>query len=116
MLRPASIAFALTVLLATASTTFAEKPIKALLITGGCCHDYAKQKDILTQGISARANVEWTIIHEGGKMTRFDTLRPQWIPGEVYCGTSLPELPKLLEVGRQVQEIRRLQDQLDSRQ
>ncbi|MBC8117763.1 MAG: hypothetical protein H7062_25515, partial [Candidatus Saccharimonas sp.] len=23
------------------------KPLKALLILGGCCHDYAKQKDIL---------------------------------------------------------------------
>ena len=22
------------------------KPLKVLLITGGCCHDYAKQKDI----------------------------------------------------------------------
>ena len=30
------------------------KPIRALLVVGGCCHDYAKQKDILTQGISAR--------------------------------------------------------------
>ncbi len=33
------------------------KPIRALLVIGGCCHDYAKQKDILTKGISARANV-----------------------------------------------------------
>jgi len=31
-----------------------DKPIRALLVAGGCCHDYAKQKDILTQGISAR--------------------------------------------------------------
>ena len=38
-----------------------EKPIRALFICGGCCHDYAKQKDIITQGISARANVVWTI-------------------------------------------------------
>ncbi len=45
----------------------AAEPIKALLITGGCCHDYVKQKIILTQGISKRANVDWTIIHEGGK-------------------------------------------------
>ena len=25
----------------------------ALLVIGGCCHDYANQKDILTKGISA---------------------------------------------------------------
>jgi type 1 glutamine amidotransferase len=42
------------------------KPLRALLVTGGCCHDYNKQKEILTKGISARANVEWTIVHEGG--------------------------------------------------
>ncbi|HMP81547.1 MAG TPA: ThuA domain-containing protein [Verrucomicrobiota bacterium] len=40
-------------------------PLRALLVTGGCCHDYEQQKRILTEGISARANVEWTIVHEG---------------------------------------------------
>src|SRR4051812_2081663 len=30
------------------------KPLKVLLITGGCCHDYAKQKDILKKGIEER--------------------------------------------------------------
>src|SRR5213594_3971200 len=43
----------------------AAEPLKALLITGGCCHDYAAQKKTLTEGISARANVVWTIVHEG---------------------------------------------------
>jgi Uncharacterized protein conserved in bacteria len=41
------------------------KPLKALFVTGGCCHEYDKQKMVLTEGISARAKVEWTIIHEG---------------------------------------------------
>jgi len=40
-------------------------PLRALLVTGGCCHDYQNQKTILTQGISARANVSWTIVHGG---------------------------------------------------
>jgi len=43
------------------------KPIKALLITGGGYHDYAKQKSILTEGISKRANVEFTVILENPK-------------------------------------------------
>lgn len=43
-----------------------QKPINALMITGGCCHDYARQKLILSRGISARANVKWTIVHQGG--------------------------------------------------
>ena len=45
------------------------KPIRALLVVGGCCHDYAKQKDILTQGISARANVVWTIAYDPNTTT-----------------------------------------------
>ncbi|GAF83377.1 unnamed protein product, partial [marine sediment metagenome] len=40
------------------------KPLRALLITGGGYHDYQKQKTILTEGISARANVEWTVVLE----------------------------------------------------
>jgi putative heme-binding domain-containing protein len=46
-----------------------EKPIRALLVTGGCCHDYARQKLILSRGISARANVVWTVAHQGGATT-----------------------------------------------
>ncbi|MFO1488566.1 MAG: ThuA domain-containing protein [Verrucomicrobiota bacterium] len=34
-----------------------EKPLRVLLITGGCCHDYANQKNILKAGLEARANV-----------------------------------------------------------
>ena len=40
------------------------RPIKALLVLGGCCHDYAKQKDILSKGVAARANVEVTIAYD----------------------------------------------------
>jgi type 1 glutamine amidotransferase len=43
----------------------AAKPLRALMVCGGCCHDYEAQKKILSEGISARANVEWTIVHEG---------------------------------------------------
>lgn len=48
-----------------------EKPIKAMLITGGCCHDYQNQKRIITEGIAARCKIkiEWTIVHQGGSTT-----------------------------------------------
>jgi hypothetical protein len=47
------------------TTLFAQeaKPLKVLLITGGCCHDYAKQKDILKKGIEERINAKVTQIH-----------------------------------------------------
>ncbi len=46
------------------------KPIRALLVIGGCCHDYEKQKEILTKGISARVNVQWTIAYDPDKGTK----------------------------------------------
>ncbi|MGC4003644.1 MAG: ThuA domain-containing protein [Pirellulales bacterium] len=59
------------------------RPIKALLVTGGCCHDYEQQKTIVTEGISARANVVWTIVHEG--KDRKDKIglyeKPDWAAG-----------------------------------
>ena len=47
----------------------AAEPLRALLVTGGCCHDYEAQKRILSEGISSRANVTWTIVHEGNDRT-----------------------------------------------
>ena len=48
----------------------APSPIRALLVIGGCCHDYAEQKNILTQGISKRANVQWAIAYDPDKGTK----------------------------------------------
>jgi type 1 glutamine amidotransferase len=50
--------------LAAAAPSADDKPIRALLVLGGCCHDYGKQKDILTKGVSARANVQWTVAYD----------------------------------------------------
>lgn len=47
-----------------------DKPIRALLVLGGCCHDYAKQQDLITKGVSARANVVWTIAFDPDKGTK----------------------------------------------
>ena len=49
---------------AVGKTQPASKPIRALLVIGGCCHDYAKQKDILSKGITARANVDITVAYD----------------------------------------------------
>ena len=45
------------------SAAEAPKPLRVLLITGGCCHDYNAQKDILKKGIEARANVVIDQVH-----------------------------------------------------
>ncbi len=54
-------------------SAFAEtKPLKALLITGGCCHDYKTQKDILKKGIEMRANIVVDQIHTDNSSTKPD--------------------------------------------
>ncbi len=77
MLRWRSVAFLFSVvavlpLLAADETPAPKKskPIRALLVVGGCCHDYAKKKDILTQGISKKAIVVWTIAYDPDKGTK----------------------------------------------
>ena len=59
------------------------KPLRALMVTGGCCHDYANQKKILSEGLSARANVAWTVVHEGDSRTNEVSIyaNPDWAKG-----------------------------------
>jgi len=40
------------------------KPIKALLVLGGCCHDYKEQQEILKKGLAERAHVEVSIAYD----------------------------------------------------
>jgi len=54
-------------LVATLATHAAPAPVRALLITGGCCHDYEFQAKTLTEGIKKYGNVTWTVMNEGGK-------------------------------------------------
>lgn len=62
----------LTCALSTACLTVeaAPQPIRALLITGGCCHDYATQKDVLKRGLEERANIVVEQIHSSDKSTK----------------------------------------------
>ncbi len=59
------------------------KPLRALMVAGGCCHDYAKQKTIISEGIAARANVEFTVVHEGNDRTNRVSIyeKPNWWRG-----------------------------------
>lgn len=60
------------------------KPIRALLVLGGCCHDYEHQKDVLAKGISERANVEVTIAYDPDTTTAHKNPvyeNPNWAKG-----------------------------------
>jgi len=48
----------------------ADAPLRALLICGGCCHDYAKQSVILRDGIQARANIKVDVVLSSDSSTK----------------------------------------------
>ena len=86
-LRYALAALLLVALLAT-QTSFAEdaKPsLKGLIVAGGCCHDYPRQKLIICEGLSQRISIAWEIVHEGddkGKSHRVSVYgKPNWSDG-----------------------------------
>jgi putative membrane-bound dehydrogenase-like protein len=62
----------------------APKPLKILLVCGGCCHDYQNQKNILQTGLEERAYVEVTVVHQGGNATNSKIElyeNPDWAQG-----------------------------------
>lgn len=65
LLMPVALAFCLTSAVSAAESEkadTAERPLRAMLVTGGCCHDYDTQQVILTEGLSQRLGpIEWTI-------------------------------------------------------
>lgn len=82
-------------------TAQAAKPLRALLITGGCCHDYGHQKKILKEGLEARANVQVDVIYTADKSTtaRFDIYKnPDWAKGydviiHDECSADVKDMP-----------------------
>jgi type 1 glutamine amidotransferase len=77
------------------------KPLRALLITGGCCHDYGKQKDILKQGLEERVNIQVVQVHTDDKSTkaRFEMYeKPDWAKGydvviHDECSADVKDMP-----------------------
>ncbi|MCA9079190.1 MAG: ThuA domain-containing protein [Planctomycetaceae bacterium] len=61
-----------SICLSSARTNAAEapKPLRVLLVLGGCCHDYAKQQTLLAEGIAQRAHVEVVIAYDPDKSTK----------------------------------------------
>ena len=48
----------------------APPPLRVLLITGGCCHDYDLQTKAFIDGAKKFGAITWTVVNEGGKGTR----------------------------------------------
>jgi len=53
-----------------AEKLYSGKPLKALIITGGCCHNYKFQSEAITDALTKVADVDVTVVNEGGTGTR----------------------------------------------
>jgi type 1 glutamine amidotransferase len=73
---------ALALLAGVASPLVAEqKPLRVLVVAGGCCHDYATQKEVLKKGIEARVNATVEVAYDPTKSTKpvFELYKsPDW--------------------------------------
>jgi uncharacterized protein len=77
------------------------RPLRALLVTGGCCHNYAFQSAQLTNAAAKFGAVTWRVVNEGGTGTRAEISLyddPHWARGydvvvhnECFADTRTPE-------------------------
>ncbi|HEX2748487.1 MAG TPA: ThuA domain-containing protein, partial [Verrucomicrobiales bacterium] len=79
----------------------AAEPLKILYISGGCCHDYTAQADLIPRGLEERANVKVTSFQDPNTTTSsrikvYDD--PNWaaaydviVHNECYSDTKEPE-------------------------
>jgi type 1 glutamine amidotransferase len=86
---------------APAAEVQSKKPLRVLLITGGCCHNYTFQAQALKDAVAKLAQAEWTVVNEGGTGTQamiplYDD--PNWAKGydvvvhnECFADTKSPE-------------------------
>ena len=79
----------------------AVEPLKALIVAGGCCHDYATQKDLLKEGLEKRAHVKVDVAYnpDRGTGARFDMYEKEdWAKGydviiHDECSADVKDMP-----------------------
>src|SRR6476620_142696 len=70
----------------TSSKSSAKSPLRVLLVTGGCCHNYKLQSEMLTNAVGRMLSggAEWKIVNEGGSGTKAQISlyeNPNWAKG-----------------------------------
>lgn len=66
----AAAVLAVAALFASAAEAPAVKPLRVLLVCGGCCHDYATQQELLKKGIEARIHAVVDVAYNPDKSTK----------------------------------------------
>jgi uncharacterized protein len=61
-----------------------QTPVSAMIVTGGCCHDYTGQSKVLMDTLNAVMPINWTVVQgmsslAGGKLPLYEN--PDWAKG-----------------------------------
>lgn len=67
-----------------ANAPAAPKPLRIMLVAGGCCHNYRLQADGLKKGLEERAHVQVDVVYNAGSTTRTmfpEYAKPDWAQG-----------------------------------
>ena len=61
-----------------------QTPVSAMIVTGGCCHDYTGQSKVLMDTLNAVMPINWTVVQgmsnvPGGKLPLYEN--PDWAKG-----------------------------------
>lgn len=80
-----SVSFSTSPLFAADADNDSDRPLRVMIITAGCCHDYPFQTNQLMKAAKERDMVvDWTIIHQGGTGTKAEIAlyeNPNWAKG-----------------------------------
>lgn len=101
VMKPISIILSVICLGAVTHPVLAAEPLRALVIAGGCCHDYGTQKDILKEGLEKRVNVKVDVVYTDDRSTkaRFDIYeKADWAKGydviiHDECSADVKDMP-----------------------
>jgi type 1 glutamine amidotransferase len=85
MRHHASLAATLLWLVTFTLPALSDEPLKIMLITGGCCHDYQYQATAIQDSFKGQGvEVQWKVVNEGGKGTEAEIDlydNPKWAEG-----------------------------------
>lgn len=89
-----------------------QQRIRALVVTGGCCHDYAGETKVLMDVMASQAPVDWTVVLETEGRATWTTTKarvynqPNWSEGydivvhnECYANVDDAELVRKIVAG-----------------
>ena len=85
-------------------------PVRALLVTGGCCHNYTLQTEAIREAVGESTKVAWTVILEKiqFELDNATALKARYaaiLPGDTTLGTLVDVVTEVRDALQAVRPI-----------